>query len=183
MIHIQKSLSFILLNRAIYYHDRPLSIMRWLRKYVWIQRMLRPHALQYWEFKLSFERIESIQWSFNYRFCNEFYLLLPGPINSINGWISLLNHNSGRNVTILSMIFISETKDNEPILFGCIGHLYTAIGILRKIPKIINMYRDIKIKLYAFHFRQTSGGRREKRALIFIVQWAGRGRRNKQIIK
>lgn len=109
MIHIQKSLSFILLNRVIYYHDRPFSIMRWLRKYVWIQRMLRPHDLQYWEFKLSFERIKSIQWSFNYRFHNEFYLLLPGPTNSINGWISLLNHNSGRNVTILSMIFISET--------------------------------------------------------------------------
>lgn len=56
MIHIQKSLSFILLNRAIY-HDRPFSIMWWLRKCVWIQRMLRPHALQYWEVNLSFERI------------------------------------------------------------------------------------------------------------------------------
>lgn len=108
MIYIQKSLSFILLNRAIY-HDRPFSIMRWLRKCVSIQRMLRPYAFQYWEFNLSFERIKSIQWSSNYRFHNEFYLLLPGPINSINGWISVLNHNSRRNVTILPMIFISET--------------------------------------------------------------------------
>lgn len=41
------------------------------------------------------------------------------------------------------------------------------------------MYRDIKIKLYAFYFRQTNGGRRENRALIFIAQWAARGRRNK----
>lgn len=108
MICIQKITYFILLDKAIYL-DRAFSITWWLRKCVWIQRMLRPYALQYWEFNLSFERIKSIQWSSNYSFHNEFYLLLPGPINSINGWLSLLNHNSSRNDTILPMIFISET--------------------------------------------------------------------------
>lgn len=125
MIHIQKPLSFILLNRAIYYHDTPFSIMRWLRKCVWIQRMLRPYALQYWEFKLSFERINSIQWSFNYKFHNEFYLLLPGPINSINGWIYLLNHNSGRNVTILSTIFIIRNNKTMSPFYLDASVIYT----------------------------------------------------------
>lgn len=56
-------------------------------------------------------------------------------------------------------------------MLGCTGHLRIAIRILGKIPKIIKIHADIKIKLHAFHFRQINRGRRENRALI-TVQWA-----------
>lgn len=46
--------------------------------------------------------------------------------------LPFLNHNSTRNVTILPMIFISETIRQCDVLFGWIGHLCTGGRTLRE---------------------------------------------------